>query len=85
MSRIAETLRISLTNTPGTEVAETWGKLKKGFGSPLNHEMVASGMSAERVASAIAGADARCLLDDFAPAPAICWWRFRPTCNLPSA
>ena len=35
MSRIAETLRISLANTPGTEVAETWGKLKKRFGSPL--------------------------------------------------
>ena len=60
MSRIAETLRISLANTPGTEVAETWGEVEEEIRVAIDpYKMVASGMSAERVASAIAGADTK--------------------------
>ena len=60
MSRIAETLRISLANTPGTEVAETWGEVEEEIQVAIDpYKMVASGMNAERVASAIAGADTK--------------------------
>ena len=35
LSRVAESLRINLANTPGTEIAETWGEAKKKYVLPL--------------------------------------------------
>ncbi|HCG70107.1 MAG TPA: hypothetical protein DE147_06580 [Gammaproteobacteria bacterium] len=60
LSRIAETLRINLANTQGTEIAETWGEAEEEIRVGLDpYKLVASGMSAGRVASAIARADTK--------------------------
>jgi multidrug efflux pump subunit AcrB len=60
LSRIAETLRINLANTQGTEIAETWGEAEEEIRVGLDpYKLVASGMSAGRVASAIAHADTK--------------------------
>ncbi|NCF32533.1 MAG: MMPL family transporter [Proteobacteria bacterium] len=57
LSRIAETLRVNLANTQGTEIAETWGEAEEEIRVGLDpYKLVASGMSAGRVASAIAQA-----------------------------
>jgi multidrug efflux pump subunit AcrB len=60
LSRIAETLRVNLANTQGTEIAETWGEAEEEIRVGLDpYKLVASGMSAGRVASAIAQADTK--------------------------
>ena len=60
LSRVAETLRINLANTQGTEIAETWGEAEEEIRVGLDpYKLVASGMSAGRVASAIARADTK--------------------------
>jgi multidrug efflux pump subunit AcrB len=60
LSRIAETLRINLANTQGTEIAETWGEAQEEIRVGLDpYKLVASGMSASRVANAIARADTK--------------------------
>ena len=60
LSRIAETLRINLANTQGTEIAETWGEAEEEIRVGLDpYKLVASGMSAGLVASAIARADTK--------------------------
>lgn len=60
LSRIAETLRINLANTQGTEIAETWGEAEEEIRVGLDpYKLVASGMSAGRVAGAIARADTK--------------------------
>ena len=60
LSRIAETLRVNLANTQGTEIAETWGEAEEEILVGLDpYKLVASGMSAGRVASAIAQADTK--------------------------
>jgi multidrug efflux pump subunit AcrB len=60
LSRIAETLRVNLANTQGTEIAETWGEAEEEIRVGLDpYKLVASGMSAGRVSSAIAQADTK--------------------------
>ena len=60
LSRIAETLRVNLANTQGTEIAETWGEAEEEIRVGLDpYKLVASGMSAGRVATAIAQADTK--------------------------
>ena len=58
LSRIAETLRINLANTTGTEIAETWGAAEEEIRVAVDpYKLVASGMDAARIAGAIANAD----------------------------
>ncbi len=60
LSRVAEALRIKLANTPGTEVAEAWGEAEEEIRVAVDpYKLVTSGMSAARVASAIAAADTK--------------------------
>jgi multidrug efflux pump subunit AcrB len=60
LSRIAESLRINLANTPGTEIAETWGEAEEEIRVAVDpFKLATSGMNAARVASAIASADTK--------------------------
>jgi multidrug efflux pump subunit AcrB len=60
LSRVAESLRINLANTPGTEIAETWGEAEEEIRVAVDpFKLVTSGMSASRVAAAIASADTK--------------------------
>ena len=60
LSRIAETLRINLANTTGTEIAETWGAAEEEIRVAVDpYKLVASGMDAARIAGAIANADTK--------------------------
>ena len=60
LSRVAESLRINLANTPGTEIAETWGEAEEEIRVAVDpFKLATSGMNAARVASAIASADTK--------------------------
>ncbi len=60
LSRVAESLRINLANTPGTEIAESWGEAEEEIRVAVDpFKLATSGMNAARVASAIASADTK--------------------------
>lgn len=60
MSRLAESLRIQLANTAGTETAETWGEAEEELLVSLDpYRLAASGLSPSQVAAVIRGSDTK--------------------------
>lgn len=60
MSRLAESLRIQLANTSGTEKAETWGEAEEEILVSLDpYRLAESGLTARQVAQRIRAADTK--------------------------
>jgi multidrug efflux pump subunit AcrB len=60
LSRLAETLRLRLANTSGTEIAETWGEAEEEIRVAIDpFKLASSGMDPLGLASAIANADTK--------------------------
>ena len=60
LSRIAETLRLNLANTTGTEIAETWGEGEEEIRVAVDpFKLAASGLGPLQVANRIASADTK--------------------------
>ena len=60
LTRLAESLRIQLANTPGTETAETWGEIQEEVLVSVDpYRLAESGLTSSDVARAIRAADTK--------------------------